>query len=1057
MLPNKSHASNSAKDQTTDVNDSVAQILSAQTCKKIVVAQKSSESSGLDKKFAMQKEVSSSSLPSEDDSEKKTEIFRLSTREIAISDPLVTQEKAALAPCVAKIEEKITKKMNNFVDEFANALASCTFLAISGHEDLCDKFCRKFYEHLLVLGIRQLIPPDQLISKMNNSADEFADVLGSCTFLAISGHKDLRDKFCRRFAYEVAKQVVYLSAAKVGDDDLNVWEALALVLDPAMVYNVDESAMRNFLERNTKYVKADVDISPCLRELLVLFGERNGFDGIFIKLHQKGALDPSLTVALLKPINQCLNFLSDDIVTKYLDFVEVETLNIWNEGMSAKITLPVLAEVTKQLAGVIKSGPSMPQLRSVIGYMELLEVLAKHRALVDEALKLEEELDSLRRRKLFEESNLGNLQEEVNGMKERRRKLIESQEELSLKRGLLRNEVDETVSYIRRIRTGLGFRKNALEGVSGDVSTCKVCLARKSSCVLLECGHMLTCLECGNRLTICPVCRKVITVKERAELAVWVDVCGSVTEIQRRFRNEFNRRNRVPRKNLTLSSQECLLTTGSVLPNTTLPVLTAQCTQNLDNEGVDQSFDQENQAVTTTRDVEDESDAVGHVEEESGTVGHVEEESDTVEHVEEESDTVGHVYEESATVGHVDEESDAVGHVEEESDVVEKKLSYVGDKFKYVADGFCDVLASCTFLAISGHEDLRDQFCRRFYKHSLMPGIRKLTKPHSTFAHKVAKQVVYLSAAKVGDDDLNVWEALAVVLDPAVVYNAHRSDIGNLEANTKYVKADVDISPCLRELLVLFGERNGFDGIFIKLHQKGALDSSLTVALLKPINQCLSFLSDDIVTKYLDFVEAETMNIWNDVSVKVSFSGLLHVIKDALEVLESAAEEESGPEVQRLKGYFFRLEQFEIMEKNCSVLEEAVSLERKLRELLLADQNLEKEYNNITEEISLIDTTIACLNDRKRKIRGNLKENEDKMHDTESRIRSIRKRLEKQQNSFDDQDDTINICKICVMENISCVFMNCGHMATCIKCGKDLVDCPVCFEKIQKSVQVFQA
>ena len=53
---------------------------------------------------------------------------------------------------------------------------------------------------------------------------------------------------------------------------------------------------------------------------------------------------------------------------------------------------------------------------------------------------------------------------------------------------------------------------------------------------------------------------------ERAKLAIWFDVCGSVAEVQRRFRTEFNERNRVPSRNLILSTHERLLATGSVLP-----------------------------------------------------------------------------------------------------------------------------------------------------------------------------------------------------------------------------------------------------------------------------------------------------------------------------------------------------------------------------------------------------------------------------------------------------------------------------------------------------------
>ena len=56
------------------------------------------------------------------------------------------------------------------------------------------------------------------------------------------------------------------------------------------------------------------------------------------------------------------------------------------------------------------------------------------------------------------------------------------------------------------------------------------------------------------------------SVTERAKLAIWYDVFGSVVEVQRKFRVEFNDRNRVPSKDLILASHERLLTTGSVLP-----------------------------------------------------------------------------------------------------------------------------------------------------------------------------------------------------------------------------------------------------------------------------------------------------------------------------------------------------------------------------------------------------------------------------------------------------------------------------------------------------------
>lgn len=47
-------------------------------------------------------------------------------------------------------------------------------------------------------------------------------------------------------------------------------------------------------------------------------------------------------------------------------------------------------------------------------------------------------------------------------------------------------------------------------GVESDY-LCKVCMDAPVDCVLLECGHMLTCVKCGRQLSECPVCRQYVT------------------------------------------------------------------------------------------------------------------------------------------------------------------------------------------------------------------------------------------------------------------------------------------------------------------------------------------------------------------------------------------------------------------------------------------------------------------------------------------------------------------------------------------------------------------
>ncbi|XP_071093776.1 E3 ubiquitin-protein ligase RNF34-like [Haliotis cracherodii] len=58
------------------------------------------------------------------------------------------------------------------------------------------------------------------------------------------------------------------------------------------------------------------------------------------------------------------------------------------------------------------------------------------------------------------------------------------------------------------------MRENAdkLTGIttSSEQDLCKICMDNTIDCVLLECGHMITCTSCGKRLAECPMCRQYV-------------------------------------------------------------------------------------------------------------------------------------------------------------------------------------------------------------------------------------------------------------------------------------------------------------------------------------------------------------------------------------------------------------------------------------------------------------------------------------------------------------------------------------------------------------------
>ncbi|KAI8585443.1 hypothetical protein BDZ88DRAFT_455943 [Geranomyces variabilis] len=57
----------------------------------------------------------------------------------------------------------------------------------------------------------------------------------------------------------------------------------------------------------------------------------------------------------------------------------------------------------------------------------------------------------------------------------------------------------------------------------------------------------------------------------------------------------------------------------------------------------------------------------------------------------------------------------------------------------------------------------------------------------------------------------------------------------------------------------------------------------------------------------------------------------------------------------------------------------------------------------------------------------------------------------------DDDDD--GLCKICCDKVVNCVFLECGHLVTCMDCGKILErttrECPICREPIARIVRTF--
>ncbi|XP_028850906.1 E3 ubiquitin-protein ligase RNF34a isoform X2 [Denticeps clupeoides] len=111
---------------------------------------------------------------------------------------------------------------------------------------------------------------------------------------------------------------------------------------------------------------------------------------------------------------------------------------------------------------------------------------------------------------------------------------LEDVERLSvrqLKEILVRNFVSisgccekwELVERVRRLYRENEENRKSMENVSTALNAdgcspalvcedniCRICADAVIDCVLLECGHMVTCTKCGKRMSECPICRQYV-------------------------------------------------------------------------------------------------------------------------------------------------------------------------------------------------------------------------------------------------------------------------------------------------------------------------------------------------------------------------------------------------------------------------------------------------------------------------------------------------------------------------------------------------------------------
>eukprot|EP00090_Calanus_glacialis_P033373 TRINITY_DN5541_c0_g1_i1.p1 TRINITY_DN5541_c0_g1~~TRINITY_DN5541_c0_g1_i1.p1 ORF type:complete len:552 (-),score=162.96 TRINITY_DN5541_c0_g1_i1:165-1820(-) len=70
-------------------------------------------------------------------------------------------------------------------------------------------------------------------------------------------------------------------------------------------------------------------------------------------------------------------------------------------------------------------------------------------------------------------------------------------------------EKDELLKIVERLWKQEQRNKSNIESMDDD-SMCKICMDSPIDCVMLECGHMCTCTQCGKQMAECPICRQYV-------------------------------------------------------------------------------------------------------------------------------------------------------------------------------------------------------------------------------------------------------------------------------------------------------------------------------------------------------------------------------------------------------------------------------------------------------------------------------------------------------------------------------------------------------------------
>ncbi|XP_059526527.1 E3 ubiquitin-protein ligase rififylin [Myotis daubentonii] len=107
--------------------------------------------------------------------------------------------------------------------------------------------------------------------------------------------------------------------------------------------------------------------------------------------------------------------------------------------------------------------------------------------------------------------------EDIEGLNVRQLKEILARNFVNYKGCCEKWELMERVTRLYKDQKGLQHLVCGAEDQNGgavppslEENLCRICMDSPIDCVLLECGHMVTCTKCGKRMNECPICRQYV-------------------------------------------------------------------------------------------------------------------------------------------------------------------------------------------------------------------------------------------------------------------------------------------------------------------------------------------------------------------------------------------------------------------------------------------------------------------------------------------------------------------------------------------------------------------